>query len=280
MKTTEILRIQKQLCLTRDGTSAVVLWFLNWRNASSLGQMVCKAAWRQSIIIFFYGFIHVWAQQKLIFFIPDENFNLLNWWQLYGNIPPLSKKVKERLLRLAGHYQPIKSLCWRPPTTGTVLEDPVLKTLIEDAGVNEEELISCMQDRVVWRVRHRAPLKHASTDNLGRLGVSDEWVQPSWMADARGVPLSLGRPKMCWVENQRCAGWLGWRSGIISCLSPLGSWFKSRWGTTWNWSSVPTPLPGFFPGIILCGFHVHVPPTSKIETSFLVFSPLSYWLVL
>ena len=41
-------------------------------------------------------------------------------------------------------------------------------TLIEDAGIsNKEELISCMQDRVVWCVRHRTRLKHVTTRQLG-----------------------------------------------------------------------------------------------------------------
>ena len=46
----------------------------------------------------------------------------------------------------------------------------MLKTLIEDARVNnKEELISCMQDRVVWRVKHVPDLNMQKCDNFGRL---------------------------------------------------------------------------------------------------------------
>ena len=53
------------------------------------------------------------------------------------------------------------------------------RTLIEDAGVeNKEELVSCMQDRVVWHVRHRARFKPAAP----RLLRSTKWVS-KWMSE-------------------------------------------------------------------------------------------------
>ena len=86
--------------------------------------------------------------------------------ELYGNIPPLSEKIKERRLRLAGHclrhpeLPANKVIMWEPTHDRRGPRRPtktMLKTLIEDAGViNKEEPISCMQDRVVWCVRHRA----------------------------------------------------------------------------------------------------------------------------
>ncbi|XP_071795689.1 uncharacterized protein [Asterias amurensis] len=102
----------------------------------------------------------------------DHSTNL----ELYGNIPLLSEKIKERRLRLAGHclrhpeLPAIKAIVWEPTHGRRCPERPtktMLKTLIEDAGVGKEELFSCMQDRVVWRVRHRARLKDAATRQLG-----------------------------------------------------------------------------------------------------------------
>ena len=79
---------------------------------------------------------------------------------IHKNIPPLSGKIKEHRLHLAGHclrhpelpvnkvivWEPTHSKCHSGRPTKTML-----KTLIEDAGVNnKEELISCMQDRVFF----------------------------------------------------------------------------------------------------------------------------------
>ena len=73
--------------------------------------------------------------------------------------------------------------------------------------------------------------------------------------------------------------WLGWRSGIFRCLWwPLGPLFEPRWGhymyVDWFFW-VPYGLCGYSRVIILWGF----PPTSKTETSFLVFSLLGSWWV-
>ena len=89
--------------------------------------------------------------------------------ELYGNLPKVSEKVRLKRLSLAGH-------CYRHPelpASRVMLLEPkhgkpsrgrpiktMVKTMKEDAGVETtDELASCMNNRDVWRVRHRAHLK-------------------------------------------------------------------------------------------------------------------------
>ena len=85
--------------------------------------------------------------------------------RLYGKIPALSEKIRERTMKLAGHCHrhpelPASRLITWEPTHGQRSRGgqrtTLLKTLMQHAGVSsKEELAACMEDRAGWRARAR-----------------------------------------------------------------------------------------------------------------------------
>ncbi len=80
--------------------------------------------------------------------------------ELYGNLPPVTLKIRQRRLRLAGH-------CWRHKeeiARDLVLWEPLdgkrkrgrqrrtyVDNLLDDTGLdNTKELCALMEDRTVW----------------------------------------------------------------------------------------------------------------------------------
>ena len=72
--------------------------------------------------------------------------------QLYGHLPPITKTIKVRRTRHAGH-------CWR--SRGELISDVLLwtphmakqKQLCGDTGCSSEDLPEAMNDREKWRER-------------------------------------------------------------------------------------------------------------------------------
>ena len=92
-------------------------------------------------------------------------FNI-NWRQhvtnkeLYGNIPKVSDKIRERRMRFAGHClrnvkEPVSKLVLWVPTSGHRSRGRPTKTYIDilkrDTGLELDDLKPAMQDRKVWR---------------------------------------------------------------------------------------------------------------------------------
>ena len=85
--------------------------------------------------------------------------------ELYGDLPPVTAKVAERRMKLAGHCirhpdVTASTLVLWQPTKGKVSRGrpPVnyIDNLKDDAGVEEVgELRTVMQDRLLWRERSR-----------------------------------------------------------------------------------------------------------------------------
>ena len=81
--------------------------------------------------------------------------------ELYGNLPPLSLKIRKRRLRLAGHCvrhdDEVASdlVLWQPTDGQTRRGKPAttyLKILLKDTGLESaEELRTCMMDRARWK---------------------------------------------------------------------------------------------------------------------------------
>ena len=83
--------------------------------------------------------------------------------ELYGSLPPLSIKVKERRMRLAGHCirhpeeEASKVVLWQPKH-GTTRQGrkniTYIDTLKDDTGLQDiDEIRSVMMDRNNWRGR-------------------------------------------------------------------------------------------------------------------------------
>ena len=80
--------------------------------------------------------------------------------ELYGKLPKLTTKIRERRLKFAGHcYRreeelASKLLLWEPTHGERKRGRPMhsfIKTLKKDTGMEKEELQTCMQDRKIWR---------------------------------------------------------------------------------------------------------------------------------
>ena len=126
------------------------------------------------VSILLYG-CTTWTQTKRLEKKLDGNYTrilpaILNksWWQqptrhrLYGHLPPISKTIKIRRTRHAGH-------CWRSkdelisdillwtPTYGRAKAGRPARTYIqqlcEDTGCSPEDLPEAMNDREKWRER-------------------------------------------------------------------------------------------------------------------------------
>lgn len=77
---------------------------------------------------------------------------------LYGDLPPVSTKINQRRLRLAGHlhrmrkynFQPVCDLIlWQPSATllrGKGRKKTLLKSLLEDSGAQSVDELSLMMD--------------------------------------------------------------------------------------------------------------------------------------
>ena len=85
--------------------------------------------------------------------------------RLYGKIPAISEKIRERTMKLAGHCHrhpelPASQLITWEPTHGQRSRGgqrvTLLRTLMQHAGASsKEELATCMEDRAGWRARAR-----------------------------------------------------------------------------------------------------------------------------
>ena len=84
--------------------------------------------------------------------------------QLYGHLPPITKTIKVRRTRHAGHCWRIKDelisdvLRWTPTYGRAKAGRPArtyIQQLCEDTGCNPEDLPKVMNDREKWRERVR-----------------------------------------------------------------------------------------------------------------------------
>ena len=90
----------------------------------------------------------------------------VNWYDritnetLYGSLPKISKTIKERRLRFAGHCwrrkdEIISKLLFWDPKHGSRNRGRPVKTYInqieEDTGINRCDLPALMDDRILWR---------------------------------------------------------------------------------------------------------------------------------
>ena len=84
--------------------------------------------------------------------------------QLYGHLPPITKKIKVRRTRHAGHCWRSKDvlirhvLRWTPSYSRAKSGWPArtyIQQLFEDTGCNPEDLLEAMNDREGWRERVR-----------------------------------------------------------------------------------------------------------------------------
>ena len=84
--------------------------------------------------------------------------------QLYGHLPPITKTIRVRLTRHAGHCWRSKDelisyvLLWTPTYGQAKARRPArtyIKQLCEDTGCNTEDLPEAMNDREKWRERVR-----------------------------------------------------------------------------------------------------------------------------
>ena len=97
----------------------------------------------------------------------------INNARLYGNIPPITEKIRERTMKLAGHCHrhpelPASQLIVWEPTHGARSQGgqrvTLLRTLMQHAGVeSKEELAACMDDRVGWRARARGSRRRTAS---------------------------------------------------------------------------------------------------------------------
>ena len=83
---------------------------------------------------------------------------------LYGALPKLSSKIRERRMRLAGHCvrhkeeEASKLVLWNPSTRGRAnrgkRKTTYIDTLLKDTGFeNENEIKTAMLDRQGWKRR-------------------------------------------------------------------------------------------------------------------------------
>ena len=110
-----------------------------------------------------------WANIKLYKIIQYIMFNLNKSWmqhptkqQLYGHLPPITKTIKVRRTRHAGHCWRSKDelisdvLLWTPSHGRTKAGRPArtyIQQLCEDTGYNPEDQPETMKDGEEWRKR-------------------------------------------------------------------------------------------------------------------------------
>ena len=84
--------------------------------------------------------------------------------QLYGHLPPITKTIKVRRTRHAGHYWRSRDelisdvLLWTPSRGRAKAVRPArtyIQQLCEDTGYSAEDLSEAMNDREEWRERVR-----------------------------------------------------------------------------------------------------------------------------
>ena len=127
------------------------------------------------VSILLYG-CTTWTLTKRLEKKLDGNYTMLravlnkSWWQhptrhqLYGHLPPITKTIKVRRARHAGHCWRNKDelisdvLLWTPAYGRAKAGRPVqtyIQQLCEDTGCNFEDLPEAMNDREKWRERVR-----------------------------------------------------------------------------------------------------------------------------
>ena len=138
--------------------------------------MKCSFFQAAVVSILLYG-CTTWTLTKRLEKKLDGNYTrmlraILNksWWQhptrhqLYGHLPPITKTIKVRRTRHAGHCWRSKDelisdvLLWTPTYSQAKAGRPAwtyTQQLCEDTGCNPEDLPEAMNDREKWRERVR-----------------------------------------------------------------------------------------------------------------------------